>query len=44
MALAGLALRIKQTYYFQRAIGIEPQNPLKDGDFSGILVPKNIFG
>lgn len=44
MALAGLALRIKQTYYFQRAIGIEPRDPLKDEDFSGILVPQKIFG
>ncbi len=44
MALVGLALRIKQTYYFEKVIGIEPQNPLQDEDFSGILVPRNIFG
>jgi hypothetical protein len=44
MALAGLALRIRQTYYFQRAIGIEPDRPLEDDDFSGIQVPKKIFG
>jgi len=44
MALAGLALRIKQTYYFQQAIGIEPIRPLGDEDFSGILVPNKIFG
>lgn len=44
MALAGLALRIKQTYYFQRAIGIEPKNPLTEEQFRGINVPKDIFG
>jgi hypothetical protein len=29
---------------FQKAIGIEPQDPLRDEDLSGILVPRNIFG
>ncbi len=43
-ALAGLALRLKQTYHFQSALGIKPERPLGDEDFAGIFVPKKIFG
>jgi hypothetical protein len=44
MALVGTGLRIKQTYYFLRANGIEPQNAMRDEDFAGVAVPKKIFG
>lgn len=44
LALSGTALRIKQTYHFLRAIGVEPQNPMREEEFAGIPVPKNIFG
>jgi hypothetical protein len=44
MALVGTGLRIKQTYYFLRAIGIEPQRMMREEDFAGVAVPKKIFG
>ncbi|MBI3042184.1 MAG: hypothetical protein HYY78_05090 [Betaproteobacteria bacterium] len=44
MALVGTGLRIKQTYYFLRVNGIEPQNAMRDEDFAGVAVPRKIFG
>lgn len=44
MALVGTGLRIKQTYYFLRAIGVEPVDPMREEEFAGVPVPKKIFG
>jgi hypothetical protein len=44
MALVGTGLRIKQTYHFLRAIGVEPENPMREEEFAGVPVPKKIFG
>lgn len=44
MAVVGTGLRIKQTYYFLRAIGIEPQHMMREEDFAGVPVPTKIFG
>jgi hypothetical protein len=44
MALVGTGLRIKQTYHFLRAIGVEPTDPLREEEFAGVPVPKKIFG
>ncbi len=44
MALVGTGLRIKQTYHFLRAIGVEPVDPMREDEFAGVPVPKKIFG
>ena len=44
LTLSGMVLRIKQTYHFMRAVGVEPEDTLRDEDFAGVLVPKKLFG
>jgi hypothetical protein len=44
MTLSGMVLRLKQTYHFMSAVGIEPQDRIRDEDFEGIAIPKKLFG
>lgn len=44
MTLSSMLLRLKQTYHFMRSVGIEPKNMIRDEDFTGIPVPKKLFG
>jgi hypothetical protein len=44
LTLSGTVLRLKQTYHFMRAVGVEPQYILCDEDFSGVMIPKKLFG
>jgi hypothetical protein len=44
LTLSGMVLRLKQTYHFMRAIGVEPLHVLCDEDFAGVMIPKKLFG
>jgi len=44
LTLSGILLRLKQTYHFMRAVGIEPQETFRDEDFTGVMIPKKLFG
>lgn len=43
LALVGTALRIKQTYHFLKANGIEPRDTVAEEEFAGLAIPKKLF-
>lgn len=44
LTLSGTLMRLRQTYHFLRAVGVEPKDTFREEDFAGIVIPKKLFG
>jgi hypothetical protein len=44
LTLSSLLMRLKQTYHFMRAVGVEPKDTFHEQDFAGVVTPRKLFG